>query len=118
MSNIKISTNELENKISIINSYIDKLEKNIDKTETILKNLSYKNNTYYSSTSINLYNHFIENINNIRNLHNSYYEFINSLKLIIETYEKEENNLLKQVENISSIHINEWRIKTIYKRIN
>ncbi len=113
MSRIKLSFSELEDKIILINSYIEKLEKNIDKTESILKSLSYKNNTYYSYTTINIYNHFLENVGNIKELHTSYYNFINSLKTVIEEYEKVEDNLLKQVENISSVHINDWRITTI-----
>ena len=107
MNNIKVSSNGIDDKMTKLNKYIDILEKDTEKVESILKVLSYKNNTYYSSTTINLYNHFIENSSSIRQLHKSYRDFINSLNIINETYQGVEDNLLKQVENISSIHINE-----------
>ena len=107
MNNIKVSFNGIEDKMNKINKYIDVLEKNTEKIESILKALSYKNNTYYSSTTINLYNHFIENSDSIRQLHKSYRDFIHSLNIINETYQGVEDNLLKQVENISSVQINE-----------
>ena len=107
MSKLKISTTEVRERAKIINKYIDELDQTIDKVENILKNLSYNNNTYYSSASINLYNHFIENSNNIRQLHQSYKRFINSMNTISDSYEREEANLLKQLEELTSIRINE-----------
>ncbi len=105
MSNIKISTKELEDKISLIKSYIDKLDSTLEKIDIKLKSLSYSNNIYYSSTTIDLYNKFIEDNKNIRELHNSYKNFIQSTTIIIEKYEEIEARILKKIEEISSIQI-------------
>lgn len=105
MSNIKINTKELNEKIINLNSLISKLDDTLDKIDSKLKLLSYSNNTWYHSTSIELYNHYSEKVGYIKQLQESYKIFFESTNRIIEEYENLEKEISKKVEDIPSIKI-------------
>ena len=102
-----ISTSDLNTEIININNLIDNLDNIIDKINKKIENLSTDNNTYYSKTSIKIYDNNLENQNKIKELHNKLKNFINQTPIIIEEYENLENKIINQIDNIPSIKINE-----------
>lgn len=105
MNSIKINTKELSQKIIKISSLIDDLDSTLDKIDTKIKSLSYENSTWYSSTTVSLYDHYLENASKIKQLQNSYKQYFQSIDNVIEEYENLESDIIEKTENISSIKI-------------
>ena len=105
MNNIKINTQELNQKIIELNSLIIELDTILDKFESKLKLLAYANHIWYSSTTIALYDHYNEHATQIKQLQDSYKHFFQSINDIIEEYENLEDDIIKKADNISFIHI-------------
>lgn len=105
MSNIKLNTEELNQRVIQLSSFMSELNDTLDKIEAKLKSLSYANQTWYSSTTIALYDHFNERAIKIRQLQDSCKQFFQSTNEIIEEYERLEEIIVKKADDISSIHI-------------
>lgn len=105
MSNIRISTNELDEKITNICSSISEMDEILEKIDSKLKFLANSNSVYYSTATILLYDHYCEHIREIKYLQESYQNFFQSSKEIVKKYEDLEEEIIKRVDDISSIRI-------------